>query len=208
MSPYGSHVQLCQRTGYPAYVRKWKTAMQEAYKLVSKSAQLQNQLSKPQRRERSKATNEFDQQSFLQVIATEHSGTSEDTERNPVTPSETSEQEDGNPIMKNKISQQRVCTTVEITTENPITQTQSTTNEHENVIKAGNNGEETARFYPQPQRARQPPSRFGYNTRGNPATGVFNVWQNPIVGMMQTYDFPPPQPHLFYGYPPTPPPAH
>jgi hypothetical protein len=26
-------------TGYPAYVRKWKTAMQEAYKLASKSAQ-------------------------------------------------------------------------------------------------------------------------------------------------------------------------
>ena len=31
--------RVSQGTGYPAYVRKWKTAMQEAYNLASKSAQ-------------------------------------------------------------------------------------------------------------------------------------------------------------------------
>ena len=140
----------------------------------------------------------------LNAQQSQHSETFEDTERNAVTPSETSEQ-DGNPTME-ELNLTADNTTGEITTENPITQTPSTTNEHENVIQAGNNGEETARFYPRPQRVRQPPSRFGYNTPGNPATGVFNVCQNPTVGMMQTYGFIPPQPHLFYGYPPTQPP--
>jgi hypothetical protein len=140
----------------------------------------------------------------LNAQQSQHSETFEDTERNAVTPSETSEQ-DGNPTMEeHNLTADN--TTGEITTENPITQTPSTTNEHENVIQAGNNGEETARFYPRPQRVRQPPSRFGYKTPGNPATGVFNVCQNPTVGMMQTYGFIPPQPHLFYGYPPTQPP--
>jgi hypothetical protein len=139
----------------------------------------------------------------LNAKQSQHREMSEDTERNAVTPSETSEQEDeeGNPTIE---EQDRTTedTTVEITAENPITQTPSTTNEHEDVIEAGTNGEETIRFYPRPQRARQPPLRFGYNTPGNPATGVFNVWQNPTVGMMQTYGFIPPP----LGYPPAPPP--
>ena len=139
----------------------------------------------------------------LNAKQSQHSEMSEDTERNAVTPSETSEQEDeeGNPTIE---EQDRTTedTTVEITAENPITQTPSTTNEHEDVIEVGTNGEETIRFYPRPQRARQPPLRFGYNTPGNPATGVFNVWQNPTVGMMQTYGFIPPP----LGYPPAPPP--
>ena len=92
--------------------------------------------------------------------------------------------------------------TAEIITENPITQTPSTTKNSENVVEMENNCEETAEFHQRPQRVRQPPSRFGYNAPGNPATGVFNVQQNPIVEMIHSYDYIPPSPHPFYSCPP------
>ena len=77
---------------------------------------------------------------------------SEDTKRNPVTPNETSKQEDeGGNLTIEEQNLTTEDTVVEITTENPITQTLSTTNEHENVIKAGTNGEETTGFYLHPQ---------------------------------------------------------
>lgn len=134
----------------------------------------------------------------MNELHVEHSQrTSKDTDGKAVTQtSDITQQEDENLPMEEQNP------TVEMTTENPITQTPSTTNDYENVIETGNNYEETYKFHQRPQRVRQPPSRFGYNATGNPSTGVFNVQQNPIVEMVNPHDYIPASPHPFYSCPP------
>ena len=96
-------------------------------------------------------------------------------EENIVTPtSDITQQEGKNPTLEGQHPTAEN-TIAKIITENPITQTPSTTSNSRNVVETKNNCKETAEFYQHPQRVRQPPSHFGYNAPRNPATGMFNV---------------------------------
>ena len=75
------------------------------------------------------------------------------------------------------------------TAGNSITQIPSEINELERTAEPRNSGEYITAFHPRPQRARQPPARFGYNTPRNLTPGVCNVRQNPTVEMMPLYGF-------------------